>query len=141
MSNPLIPERDIGLESAETLVARILDFITSDPVRVGRFLHRTGIRPEIFRETAQLRSFMLNVIDAILTDAELLAALDNLEHIGRQDIELAHARLMFQAASDHSEAVREEAADEAIREKVKQLLRALASLMRERQAAGSRQSA
>lgn len=139
MSNDALSNPDVGLDRAETLVIRVLDFITSDTSRLAHFLGTTGLRPESLQEPAGIRSLVLSVLDGM--DRQLLDALMNHEKISRADIDLARARLMFEAVVERVDRSDNDEADKAIREKVKQLLRALSLLVRERQRAADKRSA
>jgi hypothetical protein len=140
MSDDHLPGSDVGLEHAENLIARVLNFVTSDEARLAHFLRVTGMRPERMREPG-LRSFVLDVIDLIAADTQLLAALLKIEQIRPEDIYLARARLSFEVSAGRGYQEVDDPADRAIRERVKQLLRALALLIRERQESGDRRSA
>jgi hypothetical protein len=83
-----MPSRQIEDLPAETLAARALGYLASDPERLGRFLALSGLDPTAIREAARGSGFLPAVLDHVLADERLLvefAAAEGLrpEAVGR----------------------------------------------------------
>ena len=65
------PERRAA---AEQLALAALTFLAADATRLGAFLAATGLGPENLREAARNPSFLLGVLDHILSDEPMLVA-------------------------------------------------------------------
>jgi Protein of unknown function (DUF3572) len=55
-------------EVAEIVAIQALNFLASDPARLGRFLAETGIGPETLRKAADDPHFLGSVLDFVLRD-------------------------------------------------------------------------
>jgi hypothetical protein len=55
-------------EVAEIVAIQALNFLASDPGRLGLFLAETGIEPETLRQSAADPQFLSSVLDFILRD-------------------------------------------------------------------------
>jgi hypothetical protein len=141
MNLPSPPTSDIGLENAEALVARIFDFVASEKSRLSHFLKVTGLSADALDDLGASQYSFLNVLDSVASDPHLLTELETHERITSEQIALARARLAFEATAAATNQSHDAAAELAIREKVKNLLRALTQLMQERKAAPERRSA
>jgi hypothetical protein len=129
-ANP--PQPDMGLDQAEGLVVKILDFVAADRSRLAHFLTVMGIRPETVAEAAHSRLLLLSILDAIARDEVLMLALKENEQVSLEEIELARSRLAVRAVAELSERRRDDVTEFAIRARVKQQLIALSQLMRKR---------
>jgi hypothetical protein len=56
---------------AETVAIQALSFLAQEPARLGRFLAETGLGPETIRTAAKDKSFLVAVLDFILSDEGL----------------------------------------------------------------------
>jgi hypothetical protein len=116
----------MGLDQAEGIVVKILNFVASDGVRLARFLNLTGFRAETLREASQSRLFMLHVLDAIAKDENLLQQLNEHEGVQPEMVELARSRLAFQAVAEVTRPASGESEGSAIKERIKQLMLSVA---------------
>ena len=64
---PLTPD-----QAAEIVAIQALSFLAQEPARLGRFLAETGLGPETIRSAAQDKSFLVAVLDFILSDEGLI---------------------------------------------------------------------
>jgi hypothetical protein len=55
-------------EVAEIVAIQALNFLASDPLRLGLFLAETGIGPETLRKSAADPQFLGSVLDFVLRD-------------------------------------------------------------------------
>jgi hypothetical protein len=120
----------MGLDQAERLVVTVLNFIASDSSRLAHFLSITGFPLETLQEVEQSSVFMLSVLNSVAKDEELLRALQEKEHIGADEIELARARMAFQVVAEASGQGRGELERNAVKAKVKRQLDALSQFIR-----------
>jgi len=61
-------------EVAEIVAIQALNFLASDPGRLGSFLAETGIGPETLRQSAADPRFLSSVLDFILRDEATVKA-------------------------------------------------------------------
>ncbi len=61
-------------EVAEFVAIQALNFLASDPARLGAFLSETGIGPQTLRASAADPKFLAGVLDFILKDNDTVKA-------------------------------------------------------------------
>jgi hypothetical protein len=115
----------MGIDVAEELVVKVLDYVISDRSRFVHFLSSTGFDYETIKEAAQSRLFMLSVLEYASKDERLLQVLGEQENVTPDMIDLARARLAFQAVLEVTEQRQDEGKASDMRERVQQLLRNL----------------
>jgi hypothetical protein len=57
---------------AETVAIQALSFLAQEPAQLGRFLAETGLGPETIRTAAKDKSFLIAVLDFILSNDGLV---------------------------------------------------------------------
>ncbi len=125
-------QSDMGPDHARELVARILEFVASEPERLARFVRTSSFQPETAEQAARSPLFMLSVLDSVMKDALLLDALHRQERIGPALIELTRARLAFHIAAEVTRRSEGEAEISAVRARVQHQLRVLLHVARGR---------
>ncbi len=80
-------------EGAEILALRALQFLASDPERLGRFLAATGTGPEDLKARAGDPTFLGSVLDHLLQDESLIFLFAETENISPAAPEAARRML------------------------------------------------
>jgi hypothetical protein len=85
--------RTMTRDDAEAIAIRGLQFLVSDPERLGRFLTMTGLGPDNLRSAARDPSFLPHVMDFYASDDSLLIALA--DHLSLKPETVAMAQQML----------------------------------------------
>jgi hypothetical protein len=83
-------------DEAETLAIKALQFLASDPARLGRFLALTGIGPAELKASAGEPHLLAAVLDHLMRDESLLLVFAAEYRISPELIALAHRNLTDQ---------------------------------------------
>jgi hypothetical protein len=76
-------------EVAEIVAIQALNFLASDPGRLGQFLAETGIGPETLRAAAADPQFLSSLLDFILRDDATVKAFAQASHLHPTNIAAA----------------------------------------------------
>lgn len=87
----------LSRDDAETLGLSTLQFLASDPARLGRFLALTGIGPAELKASAGEPHLLAAVLDHLLQDESLLLVFSAEYRVPPELITLAHRNLTGQS--------------------------------------------
>lgn len=85
--------RKLDSSDAESVAIKVLNCLTSDPERLGRFLVVTGLDPTNIRSAAREPGFLAAVLDYVMSDEALLLEVAGDAEVAPEGIAAAHARL------------------------------------------------
>lgn len=83
----------VSTGDAEATAIAALQYLASDPERLGRFLSLTGLGPDTLRQAASDPGFLPRVLDYLLEDERLLVAFAEAHGVRPDQVVAAHARL------------------------------------------------
>ena len=80
-------------EFAESVAIQALNFLATDPARLGRFLALSGLGPDSIRSAAAEPGFLAGVLEHVAGDEALLVAFAAEVGIAPADVDKARAAL------------------------------------------------
>jgi hypothetical protein len=83
----------VSTGDAEASAIAALQYLASDPERLGRFLSLTGLGPDTLRRAASEDGFLLRVLDHLLEDEKLLVAFAEAQGLRPDQVVAAYAEL------------------------------------------------
>ena len=83
----------VDRETAETIAAQGLAFVTADPTRLQRFLALTGITPAELKRRIGTREVLVAALNFLAQDESALLTFAASQHVAPESIGAALARL------------------------------------------------